>query len=1072
MVDRADLDVFSHSSTSDADTTGSAGWSSEPAQVAQAATPEQPDAAAGDQAPAAAPPAEIGGFAVETVGTYNAAAVKATFDAATVKVLELPADTQIAAILVNGEDLIIREADGDLILIKGGLKHIPAIHIGTLEIPAEALTASLQAGGVTVPAAGEATNANAKSSGGNFAGDEGHIGTPFHIRDLLPPTAFDRQFEDTRLERGGFRGQPNLPPVIEQDGTGDVTEWTDNSSQEIANTPHTASGTLAFEDPNQADTHTVTSVPAGTGYLGTFTASITDPATGPGAGAITWNFSVSDQAIDHLAAGETITQNYQVTVTDQGGLSTTKTVTILISGTNDAPVITPLDVAGAVTEIADLAPGENATLLSDTGSMTFADVDLTDDHTVSVSAPVVTGDYTSPLGTLTVTPASTSNVGPAGATLSWTFSVQDSALDFLAAGETVTQVFTVTVDDGHGGSDTQDVTILISGTADAPVVTVGGADCTPEDTALSPTFTATPVDASSAITAIQISGLTGWTINSGITLSSGTVGSTSFVGGVLTIHVTGAAAGTAVTATVPMTPPLNSDVDAGILVNATSSYNGTDTTSGNVAATLYVDAVGDTPTNVLITVADSSDPDSSFSNGETGSVHVHAAFSDVDGSEVHTLTVQLAPGFTSSLSASGSIGVYAYTYNSGTGLITITAPSNLAIVDLNIPVTAPASGTLPSILNFDLTATANETPATDGGCGTGHADDPTNNIGSATATTGIPATRLLNGSMITNTNNALQTVILTFVDATAPLDSYSQVLLRSGQGQQGAVLSDAGFNINPSHDFNLAIEDTANSASQVQITTLNLEGITINPPTGNISLDYDLQGSTNAAFTAVINPSGTSPVTGTYSTDGTSSGNTLTDANTALHFTFGSGGNDTLNGESGPDVLSGGAGSDTLNGGSGNDIIVFDRNDLPQINGGDGWDILRIDDGALYNTTSQGGPASGFSNAIVDLTGDSITNIEEILITEEAIPDINIGTTIKITAQNVINFTGTGTDDLYVVGSKGDHVDLTGDPANWVDTGTTTASPGGQVFHLYEATVGAQTAHLYVDQDVTVTGVP
>ena len=38
-------------------------------------------------------------------------------------------------------------------------------------------------------------------------------------------------------------------------------------------------------------------------------------------------------------------------------------------------------------------------------------------------------------------------------------------------GETVTVVFTITVDDGNGGTDTQNVTIDITGSNDAPVIT-------------------------------------------------------------------------------------------------------------------------------------------------------------------------------------------------------------------------------------------------------------------------------------------------------------------------------------------------------------------------------------------------------------------------------------------------------------------------------------------------------------------------------------------------------------------------------------------------------------------------
>ena len=56
-------------------------------------------------------------------------------------------------------------------------------------------------------------------------------------------------------------------------------------------------------------------------------------------------------------------------------------------------------------------------------------------------------------------------------TINWDYTIADTDLDFLAAGETVTVVFTITVDDGNGGTDTQDVTITITGSNDAPVIT-------------------------------------------------------------------------------------------------------------------------------------------------------------------------------------------------------------------------------------------------------------------------------------------------------------------------------------------------------------------------------------------------------------------------------------------------------------------------------------------------------------------------------------------------------------------------------------------------------------------------
>ena len=56
--------------------------------------------------------------------------------------------------------------------------------------------------------------------------------------------------------------------------------------------------------------------------------------------------------------------------------------------------------------------------------------------------------------------------------INWDYSITEGALDFLSAGEKVTAVFTITVNDQNGGSDTQDVTITLTGTNDAPVVAI------------------------------------------------------------------------------------------------------------------------------------------------------------------------------------------------------------------------------------------------------------------------------------------------------------------------------------------------------------------------------------------------------------------------------------------------------------------------------------------------------------------------------------------------------------------------------------------------------------------------
>ena len=63
-------------------------------------------------------------------------------------------------------------------------------------------------------------------------------------------------------------------------------------------------------------------------------------------------------------------------------------------------------------------------------------------------------------------------------TINWDYTITEAELDFLAAGETVTVVYTITVDDANGGTDTQDVTVTITGANDAPVIAVVDVDAT------------------------------------------------------------------------------------------------------------------------------------------------------------------------------------------------------------------------------------------------------------------------------------------------------------------------------------------------------------------------------------------------------------------------------------------------------------------------------------------------------------------------------------------------------------------------------------------------------------------
>ncbi|HEY0599813.1 VCBS domain-containing protein [Brevundimonas sp.] len=390
-----------------------------------------------------------------------------------------------------------------------------------------------------------------------------------------------------------------------------------------------ATGVIAFADVDLLDSHSVTSAADGDGYLGLFSAVVADDSTGDGAGSVAWSFSIDDAAIQYLAAGETLIQTYTVSVSDGHGGVVSQPVTVTITGTNDAPVITAADASGGVSETnpvtapsasstpvvfevegndtfaaaqvidrgllrvapnanlgdatdaslsivgavsapgaqdvyrIDLSAGELLTLdidfaagfgsgsfpgypagfgldsfvfiydsagnllnfnddaprtlggggslasqdsylqfsptadgvyyvvvknwdgdgarsagpytlqvsvdsqnlqLTDTGVIDFGDVDLADGHTVSVAAQG--GDY---LGALTAT-VSDASTGDGAGSVQWNFAVANAAVQFLGAGETRTQTYTVSVADGQGGVATQDVTITITGENDGPVI--------------------------------------------------------------------------------------------------------------------------------------------------------------------------------------------------------------------------------------------------------------------------------------------------------------------------------------------------------------------------------------------------------------------------------------------------------------------------------------------------------------------------------------------------------------------------------------------------------------------------
>ena len=233
--------------------------------------------------------------------------------------------------------------------------------------------------------------------------------------------------------------------------------------------------------------------PAQPDYIGNVQGGFLSTATGAGAGEVFWQFTVDDSVLDALTAGEEITQKYSIGISDGTDTLAGQDLTITITGTNDAPVIESSASGFAVSDTADEqvgVTGDGVTDVTASGLIVFSDVDVggvagstsADTHSTSVAfveavhergASVLSTNTTTAVGS--VTPGAISGTGTTGEhEFGWDFSVKDDQLDFLAAGDTLTVRYNITVTDSSGATNNnvvQQVEVVITGTNDVPTIT-------------------------------------------------------------------------------------------------------------------------------------------------------------------------------------------------------------------------------------------------------------------------------------------------------------------------------------------------------------------------------------------------------------------------------------------------------------------------------------------------------------------------------------------------------------------------------------------------------------------------
>ncbi|WP_457155406.1 VCBS domain-containing protein, partial [Mesorhizobium sp. P5_C1] len=131
-------------------------------------------------------------------------------------------------------------------------------------------------------------------------------------------------------------------------------------------------------DVDSGDSKTVSAVNGGAGNVGLAVVGTYGSVTIGSNGSYTYTLNNADADTNALAQGATATDQFTYTVKDANGATSSTTLTITITGTNDSPVITTAvgQDAGTVVEAGNL---DNGTVVAGTpsasGTLTSSDVD-------------------------------------------------------------------------------------------------------------------------------------------------------------------------------------------------------------------------------------------------------------------------------------------------------------------------------------------------------------------------------------------------------------------------------------------------------------------------------------------------------------------------------------------------------------------------------------------------------------------------------------------------------------------------------------------------------------------------
>lgn len=194
------------------------------------------------------------------------------------------------------------------------------------------------------------------------------------VTDIITYTVVDAKGgKSTADVEVTITGRNDVPVIEVADVIGSVTELADDSADE-GTAVLVDSGSISFGDVDTSASHSVSVAPGAADYLGGLTAVLSS------SGTVTWSFAVSDGDLQDLDAGDSLSQSYEITITDEHGASDSTAVTVTLNGADDYSIGKVIDgyVAGA-TIFADrdgdrqLGAGEEVATTDSDGDFTIPD---------------------------------------------------------------------------------------------------------------------------------------------------------------------------------------------------------------------------------------------------------------------------------------------------------------------------------------------------------------------------------------------------------------------------------------------------------------------------------------------------------------------------------------------------------------------------------------------------------------------------------------------------------------------------------------------------------------------------